>query len=111
FDAQRSAARREVQRAIEAVAKVRVERAAPGKRFRNIHVACLVERQATERVALPAWVLAYRYRGSPYRAIVHGQRADIVVGRAPVDWGKVARLVGVVAAVAAVIAAIVLAVR
>ncbi len=56
-------------------------------------------------------MLAYRYRGSPYRAIVHGQRADVVVGRAPVDWGKVARVIGIVAAIAAVIAALVLAVR
>lgn len=111
FDAQRSAARREVQRAIEAAARTRVESAAPGTRFRNIHVACLVERQSTERVALPAWVMAYRYRGNVYRAIVHGQRADVVVGRAPVDWAKLAKLAGIVLAVAAAIAALVLALR
>ncbi len=111
FDAQRSAARAQVQRAIEDVAKVRVERAAPGRRFRNVHVACLVERLTTDRVALPAWVLAYRYRGSAYRAIVHGQRADVVVGSAPVDWGKLGKWMLAVVAVAAVIAAIVLAVR
>jgi len=33
--------------------------------------------------------MAYRYRGSPYRAIVHGQRADVVVGATPLDWMKV----------------------
>ncbi|HEX5059707.1 MAG TPA: hypothetical protein VFV99_10125, partial [Kofleriaceae bacterium] len=71
FDAQRSAARQHVSRAIEALAKVRVQKSeVPGRRFRNVHVACLLERQTTDRVALPAWVLAYRYRGSPYRAIV-----------------------------------------
>ena len=75
FDAQRSAARKIVQEAIEATAKVRVEEHIPGRRFRNVHVACLLEGQKTDRVAFPAWVLAYRYRGTPYRAIVHGQRA------------------------------------
>ncbi|HEY1557369.1 MAG TPA: hypothetical protein VGF94_21185 [Kofleriaceae bacterium] len=109
FDAQRSAARALVQHAIEAVAKVRVERAAPGRRFRNIHVACLVERQTTDRVALPAWVLAYRYRGSPYRAIVHGQRPELVFGSSPKDWAKIAWLVaGGIAAVLAVIAFVLL---
>ncbi len=111
FDAQRSAARAQIQRAIERVARTYVEHVAPGRRFRNVHVACLLERQTTERVALPAWVLAYRYRGSPYRAIVHGQRADVVVGSSPIDWAKVARLVAGVVAAIAVIVAIVLALR
>jgi hypothetical protein len=111
FDAQRSAAREHVQHAIEAVAKTRVERVVPGKRYRNVHVACLLERQTTDRVALPAWVLAYRYRGSPYRAIVHGQRPEIVFGSSPVDWRKVARLAAGAVAVALAILAILLAVR
>jgi hypothetical protein len=109
FDAQRSAARAQVQDAIEAVAKTRVEQVVPGRRFRNVHVACLLERQTTDRVALPAWVLAYRYRGSPYRAIVHGQRAEIVFGSSPLDWRKVGWLVAGAAGLALVIVAIALA--
>lgn len=108
FDAQRSAARAIVQRAITAVAKTRVQPGIPGRRFRNIHVACLIEGQTTERVALPAWVLAYRYRGRAYRAIVHGQRPEVVFGSSPTDWAKVARLVLAIAAVIALIAAIVI---
>jgi len=111
FDAQRSAARRHVQRSIEATAKTRVEPHIPGRKFRNVHVACLLQGQTTERVALPAWVLAYRYRGRPYRAIIHGQRSDVVFGAAPIDWGKVAVLVAGVLAAVAVIVAIVLANR
>ncbi len=111
FDAQRSAARRHVQRSIEATAKTRVEPHIPGRRFRKIHVACLLQGQTTERVALPAWVLAYRYRGRPYRAIVHGQRPEVVLGGAPIDWAKVATLVAGVLAAAAVVVAIVLAYR
>ena len=107
FDAQRSAARRHVQDSIEATARVRVEPEIPGRRFRNVHVACLVERQTTERVALPVWVLAYRYRGNPYRALVHGQRAEIAFGRAPTDWAKVGALVAIAAVIAAIIALIV----
>lgn len=105
FDAQRSAARRQVQAGLEATAKTRIEPHIPGRKFRNVHVACLLQGQTTQRVALPAWVLAYRYRGRPYRAIVHGQRAEVVLGRAPLDRAKVALLVAsAIAAVAAVVA-------
>ena len=93
FDAQRSAARKQVQDAIELTAKVRVEEYIPGRRFRNVHVSCLVEGQKTERVALPAWVLVYRYRDTPYRAIVHGQRPEVVFGSSPKDWVKIAFVV------------------
>ncbi len=105
FDAQRSAAREHVTRAIEALAKSRVEKhEVPGRRFRNVRVSCLLERQTTDRVALPAWILAYRYRGSPYRAIVHGQRPEIVFGSSPKDWGKIARIAaGVLVAIAAIV--------
>jgi hypothetical protein len=105
FDAQRSAARRQVQEAIELTAKVRVEEFIPGRRFRNVHVACLLEGQKTDRVALPAWVLAYRYRDTPYRAIVHGQRGEVVFGSSPKDWVKIATLViSILVAVAAIAA-------
>jgi hypothetical protein len=107
FDAQRSAARATIQRGIEAAARARVEPHIPGRRFRNVHVACLLEAQTTRRVALPAWVLAYRYRGAPYRAIVHGQRPQIVFGTSPKDWVKIA---AVTLAVLAALAAIALAV-
>ncbi len=107
FDAQRSAARDVVQGAIERAAKTRVEPHVPGRRFRNIHVACLVESQTTERIALPAWVLAYRYRGKLYRAIVHGQRREVVFGSSPLDVKKIAMLAGAILAVLAVITIIV----
>jgi hypothetical protein len=108
FDAQRSAARAYVQGRIEAAAKVRIERHIPGHRYRNVRVACLIERQTTERIALPAWVLAYRYRGAPYRAIVHGQRREIVFGASPIDLAKVGWIVAMLAVVAAIAALIVL---
>ncbi len=110
FDVQRSAARREVHRAIEALARRRVrDHEIPGRSYRKVRVACLLERQTTARVALPAWVLAYRFRGRPYRAIVHGQRPDLVYGSSPIDWAKVAKLAGAVLSVAlAIVVAIVL---
>ncbi len=111
FDAQRSAARRHVQERIEALARVRIEPRIPGRRYRNVHVTCLLERQTTERIALPAWILTYRYRGHAYRAIVHGQRAEVVFGRSPIDWSKVGWLVAILAAVAVVAIALWLALR
>ena len=88
-----------------------VEPHIPGRRFRNIRVSCLVEQLSTDRVALPAWVVSYRYRDRPYRAVVHGQRPEVVFGDSPIDWGKVLRLVLAVLALAAVIAALVLLTR
>ncbi|HEY0253504.1 MAG TPA: hypothetical protein VGC41_18345, partial [Kofleriaceae bacterium] len=77
----------------------------PGSSVRNINVSCMLQNQTTDRVALPAWVLAYRYRGSPYRAIVNGQRADQVFGNAPKDWTKI---IGIVVGALALIAGIIL---
>ena len=74
-------------------------------------MACLIEGQTTDRVALPAWVLAYRYRGRPYRAIVHGQRPEVVFGSAPTDWAKVARLVLAILAITFAVIAIVVRLR
>ncbi len=108
FDAQRSAGRQQVTAGIEATARKRLERVIPGSRYRNLHTACLLERLTTDRVALPAWVLAYRYRGAPYRAVVHGQNPSLVFGSSPTDWTKVALVVGgIIAAIAAVIALVV----
>jgi hypothetical protein len=92
FDMQRSSARARVHASIEERARTAVEADIPGRRFRNVRVACLIENLTTERVALPAWVLAYRFRGRLYRALVHGQRAEIVFGSSPLDWIKIALL-------------------
>jgi hypothetical protein len=105
FDLQRSSARARVQAAIEERARTAVEPEIPGRRYRNVRVACLIEELTTERVALPAWVLAYRFRGRLYRALVHGQRAEIVVGRSPLDWRKLGALAAVVAVIALALAA------
>jgi hypothetical protein len=104
FEAQRSAARKHVHAAMDAVAKVRVQPEIPGRRFRNIKVACQVERLSTDRVALPAWVMAYRFHDRVYRAIVHGQRREVVFGTSPKDPKKIALVVLLAAAVIAAIA-------
>lgn len=99
FEVQRSAARRRIVAGVEGAAARRVERDhVPGTRFRNVHTSVLLEGLDTRRLALPAWVLAYRYDGKLYRAVVNGQDAGHVTGTAP--W-SVARILGVVLAVAA----------
>ena len=104
FDAQRSAARALVHDAIECLAAIRAEPYIPGSRFRNVHVSCLVDAQVTERAALPAWVMAYRYRDKAYRAVIHGQRAGVVIGKAPLDATKIAFLILGGCAIVAIIA-------
>jgi hypothetical protein len=112
FDAQRSAARRTVLSAIEATAAARLQRGTiPGSRFRNVKVGVLLQGLRTRRVVLPAWVLAYKYRDRRYRAVVHGQRGAMVLGKAPYSRGKIALLVLGAIALALIIAAIVAGVR
>ncbi len=114
FDLQRSAARKTIVDAIErnAVAQLAAQGHIPGRKFRNVHVSVLLARLVTKRVALPAWVLAYRYRGGLFRAIVHGQDPKIAFGRAPVSWTKImAVVIGGVALLALIALIIVLAAK
>jgi hypothetical protein len=106
FDVQRSAARQRIVAAIEAMATDDVQRGGfiPGGRYRNVHTSVLLSRLVTRRMVLPAWVTAYRYGGTVYRTIVHGQDDRVVLGEAPVSGAKV--LLVIIAAVVAVLLAL-----
>ena len=106
FDAQRSAARRTVADAIARTAEAQLVRGhIPGSRFRNVHVTTLLQGLETDRLALPVWVVAYRYKDRVYRAIVHGQDARCVIGDAPISYAKIALVIaGVIAALVLVLA-------
>ena len=58
-------------------------------------------------MAFPAFVLAYRYRETLYRAVVHGQDPGCVIGEAPLSWAKIAMVVAAGLAVIAVVVALV----
>lgn len=91
FDLQRSAARRKILDAIEEHAAAQLQQHhIPGSRFRNVHTSVLLSRLVTKRMALPTWVLTYRYKGALYRAVVHGQDPQLAFGEAPLSWAKIA---------------------
>lgn len=107
FDTQRSAARARIALAIESIAEQELTSGhIPGSRFRNVHAAVLLQRLSTRRYLLPAWVLAYRYKGSLYRSVVHGQDSSLVLGEAPVSWAKILLVVGLAAALVLAIVAL-----
>ena len=91
FDTQRSAARRKIVDTIEAIAARQLtdHGHVPGSRFRNVKTSVLLSRLHTRRYVLPSWVLAYRYKGTLYRSIVHGQDDSITFGQAPLSWAKI----------------------
>jgi len=105
FDVQRSAARRRIVDTIEAMAAddLQAQGHIPGSRFRNVHTSVLLSRLVTRRMALPAWVAAYRYNGSVYRTIVHGEDSAMVMGEAPIAWSRVSVLVLAVAIALAIL--------
>ncbi|WP_426755978.1 zinc ribbon domain-containing protein [Myxococcus sp. Y35] len=97
FEATRSGARRSVLEAVERLSREQLQQGViPGRRFRNIHVAVALSSLRTRRLALPVYVLAYRYRDKPYRVLVHGQDAQVVLGEAPISAWRVAAVVVVV---------------
>lgn len=94
FEATRSGARRSVLEAVEDLAIERLQQGViPGSRFRNIHVAVALFSLRTQRLALPVYVLAYRYRDKPYRVLVHGQDEQVVLGEAPISPLRVAAVI------------------
>jgi hypothetical protein len=90
FDVTRSGARRQILAAVQNEARGHIERKEfAGRRHRNLHVAVVLSGLKTGHLALPAYVLAYRYRHKLYRVVVNGQQAACVLGDRPLSWGKV----------------------
>ena len=101
FDVQRSLARSRIVDAIRATAAERVEHEhVPGSEVRNVNVEVLLSSLVTRRLALPAYVMAYRYRDRLFRVVVCGQEASLLIGRAPWSgWKIVLVIAGVLVAV------------
>ncbi len=94
FESTRSGARKSVLDAVERLSLERLKQGViPGRIFRNIHVAVALSSLRTRRLALPVYVMAYRYRDKPYRVLVHGQDARVVLGDAPISAWRVAATV------------------
>ena len=84
FDVPRSTARRRLVAAVEELARKRLrEGHIPGRRIRNLATSTVLRGLEARRVALPAWVLAYRYRGRLYRTVLSGQDPAHLLGSAP----------------------------
>lgn len=104
FDVQRSQARAQIIRTIQATAANRVEKHhVPGTRFRNVSAAVLLRRLVTRRLSFPAWILAYRYKTRLYRVVICGQDGSHITGSAPYSVMKIALVVvGCIAALVGV---------
>lgn len=103
FDVQRSAARKAIADALTRAAIAQAKDWVPGSRIRKLKVAVLPKRLSSDRLGFPAYVLAYRYRGKLYRAVVNGQDASLVVGTAPYSIGRIAAVIGLIAAIFVII--------
>ncbi len=90
FDLQRRAARGRIQRVLDVGAARRIRPHIAGTRVRNVRTSAVLDAITTDRVGLPVWIFSYRHRGRTYRALVHGTRPGVVLGRAPVSRRKLA---------------------
>ncbi|MCS7188929.1 MAG: hypothetical protein RMJ66_08295 [Bacteroidia bacterium] len=63
-------------------------RAIPGDTHRDFSMTLQLSGLTTKLVYLPIFIIAYRYRGKPYRVVVHG-RTGTVSGDRPISWLKV----------------------
>ena len=68
----------------------------PGSRHRNLHVNTLFTGAFASPLLLPVWIVAYEYRGKPYRFLVNGQTGQ-AHGTAPVSPWRVLAAVLLVA--------------
>ncbi len=110
FDLPRSTARGRVTEFIGRLVSERLQEGTiPGRRFRNVHAALVLRRLVTRRMAFPAWVLAYRYRGSLYRVVISGQDAGCLIGSAPYSVARILAVICGGALALALIAAMIVA--
>lgn len=110
FDVQRSAARRRILKEVKRASLERVQQAhIPGSSYRNVHVSPLLRGLETHRYSLPAYVMAYRYNGELYRAVVCGQDAGCVTGKAPYSLMKILLVAGVALALGLAVARVIVA--
>jgi hypothetical protein len=96
FTLQRSSARRLLSGALRNVAAQHATGMIPGSTYRNLHVAVLPTKLTTERLAFPAYVLAYRYGDKLYRAVIHGHDPKVVLADAPLSFARIFAVVGAV---------------
>lgn len=95
FDVARSVARRQILGAIERTVEQRLrDGVIPGRKFRHVRTAILLRHLVTRRLALPAWVLAYRYRDRLYRLVLSGRDERVLLGSAPYSVLKIAATIG-----------------
>lgn len=107
FDLQRSQARQQIVNAIQNIAAGEVEtKHVPGSRFRKVSVSVVLRKLITRRISLPAWVLAYRYKGRLYRMVICGQNASFVTGTAPYSFAKIMLVVALVCALGFIVMAV-----
>jgi DNA-binding FadR family transcriptional regulator len=84
FEMSRSVAREQIVSAVQRLTEARIQGVEiPGSRFRNVHSAIQLRGLVTRRMGLPAYVLAYRYRGRLHRTVISGQDPSCVIGEAP----------------------------
>ncbi len=68
------------------------QRTIPGDTFRNFSMRLQLSGLTTKLAYVPLYLVAYRYRGKPYRVAIHG-RTGVVHGEHPLSWKKIALVV------------------
>lgn len=90
------------QETIRGEERSKCDRQVPGDTHRNLNVSTRLSETTFKHVLLPVFLANYRYNTKLYHFMVNGQTGE-VQGQAPVDWVKVAIVVGIALVVLAVL--------
>ena len=91
FELSRSRARQRILAHIESYGRAAVKDVSElrGAETRKINAVGYLKGLRTQNVSLPAYILAYRYKGKLYRVVINGQDASVSCGEYPVSAVKV----------------------
>ncbi|MCS7152428.1 MAG: hypothetical protein NZ989_00590 [Bacteroidia bacterium] len=73
------------------------KRAIPGDTYKDFKMQLRLSGLTTKLIYVPIYIVAYRYRGKPYRVVIHG-RSGVVSGDRPISWVKVGITVALILA-------------
>lgn len=93
YDVPLDAAWEKARRAMRTQTKSACQRQASSQRMRNFSMKLDFSEESWRYMLLPLYIAVYHYNNQPFQILVNGQTGQ-VAGQRPVDWRKIALVIG-----------------